>query len=183
MKKGILLVILLLLLLAYLYFDNLAYEREYDQTAVDDFEIKTIPAGKQMITRGSGNYFALADSFFMRLFRYIQKNKVSMTVPVESDLASPGMRFYIGPSQTGKDLTGQDAVEIASLPERRVASLGCRGDYTEANVVAAVTRLQTWVQSQADIEAAGPAYAVFWNGPFRPGFLKRFELHLPIRKR
>ena len=32
-----------------------------------------------------------------------------------------------------------------------------------------------------DLNIDGPHNVVFWNGPFIPGFLKRFEVHLPVR--
>jgi hypothetical protein len=28
--------------------------------------------------------------------------------------------------------------------------------------------------------AAGEAYAIYWNSPFVPGFLKRYEVHVPV---
>ena len=43
--------------------------------------------------------------------------------------------------------------------------------------------LLAWIASQADIEAAGDAYAVFWHGPFTPWFAKRSEVHVPIRSK
>jgi hypothetical protein len=41
-----------------------------------------------------------------------------------------------------------------------------------------------WLERHADQwEAAGEPYAVFWNSPFMPGFLKRSEVHQPLRHR
>jgi len=31
--------------------------------------------------------------------------------------------------------------------------------------------------------ARGDARGIFWNGPFMPGFFKRFEVHLPVVER
>jgi hypothetical protein len=30
-------------------------------------------------------------------------------------------------------------------------------------------------------EAIGEARGIFWNGPFIPGFFKRFEVHIPVQ--
>ena len=32
------------------------------------------------------------------------------------------------------------------------------------------------------IEAAGEAYGVYWNAPYVPFFMKRFEVHVPVKK-
>ena len=33
------------------------------------------------------------------------------------------------------------------------------------------------------VPPAGPAYAVYWNSPFTPWFLKRYEVHVRVRPR
>ena len=33
----------------------------------------------------------------------------------------------------------------------------------------------------AAVEAAGEPYGVYWNAPYVPFFLKRFEVHVPVR--
>ena len=38
-------------------------------------------------------------------------------------------------------------------------------------------------EKNKDFEPAGECYGVYWNGPFIPGFFKRSEVHLPIRKK
>jgi len=43
--------------------------------------------------------------------------------------------------------------------------------------------LMEWFAKNNKYEQDGPAYGVYWNGPFVPGFLKRSEVHIPIRTR
>jgi hypothetical protein len=72
---------------------------------------------------------------------------------------------------------------VVEVQERLVVSLGARGGYSEKNFVEVRDKLQDWLSIQPQLEATGPAYGVFWNGPFLPGFLKRFEVHVPVRRK
>ena len=63
-----------------------------------------------------------------------------------------------------------------SVPKRRVASIGARGSYTQANFDKAKDALLRWV-AENGLTHDGEAYAVYWNGPFTPWFLKTFEVH------
>ncbi|MFP4157510.1 MAG: hypothetical protein ACLFU4_07830 [Opitutales bacterium] len=47
----------------------------------------------------------------------------------------------------------------------------------------AEAELRAWLEQNEEFHAAGEARGIFWNGPFTPGFLKRFEVHLPVIKR
>ena len=55
----------------------------------------------------------------------------------------------------------------------------------EARLGVAVTRglLLAWLAARPDVEAAGAPYGVYWNAPYVPPFLKRFEVHVPVRPR
>ena len=76
--------------------------------------------------------------------------------------------------------TSQDGVEVVQVPERRVAAHGFRGSYSAKNFAEARDTLLAWVKSRPDLKSVGEPYAVYWNGPFTLGFLKRFEVHLPL---
>ncbi len=69
------------------------------------------------------------------------------------------------------------------MPERRVISIGARGSYREANVRKHLVKLEEYLAGQDQYEAIGPAYSVFWNPPYIPWFLRRFEVHIPVRIR
>lgn len=37
-----------------------------------------------------------------------------------------------------------------------------------------------WLAKRADVKAAGEPYAIYWNSPSVPFFLKKSEVHLPV---
>lgn len=159
-----------------------SYESAYQPTPVSKVETKTIPLAKTLTTRSGGDYFDRDNDLFMRLFNYIKKNDIAMTVPVEAALDDADMRFYVGDADWSKAGKNQGAVSVAVVPERLVVSLGGRGSYTKKNVTAVRTQLEQWLEEQGEFKAVGTSYAVFWNGPFTPGFMKRFEIHVPVER-
>ena len=154
----------------------------FEKVEVDDFSIRDLPPARLLVARETGDYFERANKLFKSLFQYIRDNDIKMTTPVEAGLSGAEMRFYVGPD-VRESLPTTDKVQVINVPARKVAALGARGGYSEANVAAAVTRLRSWVESQAAWVPSGDAYAVFWNGPFTPWFMKRFEVHLPVSPR
>jgi len=157
-----------------------SYQRSFDKTAVGAFEVKSLPAAVVLVAAGSGDYFDNANGLFMTLFRYIDRHDVAMTVPVEGHHAPAQMNFYVGSRDQGKGLTDAEGVEVRKLPERTVASHGVRGSYTRENYLAAIARLRGWLNEHPAYGVAGEPYAVYWNGPYVPGFMKRFEVHVPV---
>jgi effector-binding domain-containing protein len=159
--------------------DATAYEQAFSMTPVDMIEIRTLPAARLLATEANGEYFERSDGLFKRLFEYISDNNISMTVPVEGQLDRAEMRFYLG-RDVAPALDDTDSVRVMSVPSRRVVSIGGKGSYTESNVRVLRERLQSWLEAQHEWRAAGDPYAVFWNGPFTPWFMKRFEVHIPL---
>ena len=135
----------------------------FPPTPPDSNEVKTLPAGILLQAAGRGNYFDGADNLFSPLFRY--------------------MLFWVAPAEQNKLAGNEAGVEIITVPPRRVASRGERGGYTRENFIEARTKLLAWVATQPDLAAAGEPYAVYWNAPFVPFFMKRFEVHVPVRTR
>jgi effector-binding domain-containing protein len=66
------------------------------------------------------------------------------------------------------------------VPERRVAAIGIRGSYSRENYEEALTELKGWLAKQPGLRATGEPYAVYWNSPFVPFFLKHSEVHVPV---
>jgi len=171
----------LLFLLSYWFVQPaMAYENIYDRTPVGVIEIKTLPAAVSLETQTTGDYFSSDDALFMRLFRYIDHNDLSMTVPVEADTSPGAMRFFIGSAQIDSMPTDQESVHVRALPERSVVSAGLRGGYTKQLFNQGVNSLRAWLDSNPSWIPAGDPYVVYWNGPFVPGFLKRSEVHIPL---
>jgi effector-binding domain-containing protein len=158
-----------------------AVSEAYPRTSPGDLELKTLPAARWMRTESSTDYFAADNGLFMKLFRYIDSNKIPMTAPVEAGIKPGTMVFYMDDASAKRaDLTETPQVKLSSVPERRVASIGIRGSYSRENYEEALTELRTWLAKRTDVKAAGEPYAVYWNSPFVPFFLKQSEVHIPV---
>jgi effector-binding domain-containing protein len=177
---------LLFLLLPFVPASVMATPEAFPPTPPGRSEIKTLPAGVLLRATAAGSYFDRSDDLFRPLFNYISRQGISMTTPVEATV-EPGepatMSFWVAESQRTRVAGSRDRVEVVEVPARTVASIGVRGSYSAENFRAARERLEAWLQTQADVVPAGPAYAVYWDGPFVPGLFKRAEVHIPVRPR
>ncbi|HRZ87339.1 MAG TPA: heme-binding protein [bacterium] len=162
---------------------SFGYEQAFEKTPVGEIVVRTVPAATVLLTNRQGDYFKESNRLFMSLFRYIDGNKIAMTVPVIGELSSCGMSFFVLGKDLERYLPDNPEVRVVRIPEREVVSYGCRGAYTEKNVTKARARLEQYMLDHPDYLPAGDTYAVFWNGPFTLGFLKRFEVHIPVKKR
>ena len=158
-----------------------AVEEAYPRTAPGDLELKTLPAARWIRTETGKDYFAEDNGLFMRLFRYIDANKIPMTAPVEAGIRPGTMVFYLDAASAKRaDLAETPLVKLASVPERRVAAIGIRGSYSRENYEEALAELKAWLARRTDVKAVGEPYAVYWNSPFVPFFLKQSEVHIPV---
>jgi len=158
-----------------------AVSEAYPRTAPGDLELKTLPAARWMRTESANDYFAADNGLFMKLFRYIDSNKIPMTAPVEAGIKPGTMVFYMDEASAKRaDLAETTQVKLSSVPERRVAAIGIRGSYSRENYEEALTALKAWLAKRTDVKAAGEPYAVYWNSPFVPFFLKQSEVHIPV---
>jgi hypothetical protein len=73
-------------------------------------------------------------------------------------------------------------VERVEKKERVVASVGVRGGYSKESFEVNAERIREWIKTQPGWKAEGEPYVVYWNSPFVIWFLKRSEVHLPVRK-
>lgn len=160
----------------------MAYEFIYQKTPVGKIEIKTLPAARAIAAKMAPRAENMNDSF-MQLFRFIRTNEIPMTIPVEADRESRGaMRFFIGAGVTNRSFASTESVTVIEMPERTVVSLGMRGSYTRKRFLEGVQRLEEWLKANAQWVADGEPSAVYWNGPLTLFFLKRSEVHIPVRK-
>lgn len=159
----------------------LAVSEAYPRTAPGDLELKTLPAARWMRSESSQDYFAADNGLFMKLFRYIDSNKIPMTAPVEAGIKPGSMVFYMDEASAKRaDLAETPQVKLSSAPERRVAAIGVRGSYSRENYEEALAELRAWLAKRTDVKAAGEPYAVYWNSPFVPFFFKQSEVHIPV---
>ena len=120
---------------------------------------------------------------FHNLFGFIQSNDIPMTVPVEADRGEKAtMRFFVATALTNRTFESSDVVSLQILPRRTVVSLGMRGAYTHAHYHDGVKQLEEWLTKNTDWVSDGEGWAVYWSPPFVPNFMKRSEIHLPVRR-
>ncbi len=160
---------------------GMAAEQAFDKTPVGEMRIRELPPARLLSTETDGTYFDKSNQLFGRLFEYIKSNDVAMTVPVEGGLDAAVMRFYTG-STSPETLADTDSVRVVEVPARTVAAIGGSGAYSESNLAEALDKLTLWLEDQVEWRVVGDPYAVFWNGPFTPWFVKRFEVHVPVAR-
>lgn len=160
----------------------MAYESNYPPTEVGVIEVKGLPAARVMEAAGGADYFEGRNGPFMVLFDYIRENDLAMTVPVEADPRPARMRFFVERDHAGALPSGAGGVTVYERPAQLVVSIGQRGAYSRENYDEGLTALRAWLAERPEYEAAGEPYAVYWDGPYKPWFMKRAEVHLPIRR-
>ena len=157
-----------------------AAEKAFPPTEPGKIEVKVLPAGRLLESTGSRDYFNNSGRLFSPLFRYIQQNRISMTTPVEAQINPGKMYFWVAKDQVDKAQNDSANVRVIDVPNRRVASIGSRGAYTQANFDKSKEALLKWIE-QEELVLDGEPYAVYWNGPFTPWFLKTFEVQAQLK--
>ena len=184
MKIILLIVLIIVVLVVVLFSGNIYFvESAFKKAPVGKIVVKSIPEARVLMSEMDGNYYNTKNTLFRALFNYIQDNQVSMTVPVEAEIDSSKMKFYLGTKDKVKDLPERKNVRVVNVPGRTVASIGIRGAYTRGNFEKALKKLEAWLEDNKQYVKKGDAYGVFWDAPFMPWFLKRSEVHIPIIKR
>ncbi len=125
---------------------------------------------------------------FWKLFRHIDKNKISMTAPVEMTYAvakgdeperMQTMAFLYASTDIGR-LGLQGDVEVRDVPAVRVVSSGLRGSDDDAAFERAVVDLRAWLAQHREWIASGPPRVMAWNSPMVRDSERFFEVQLPI---
>jgi len=153
------------------------------------FELRDYPAltvvETPMAQRGSG-----ADRSFMRLFRFISggneaKAKIAMTTPVFmlGSESNATMAFVLPAKMKLSDVPkpADGAVQVRELPAGRFAVLRFSGGRNTRNEAEALTRLRDWLAKEKLSSTGSPVYGYF-DPPWTPGFLRRNEVMLPVKK-
>ena len=158
-----------------------SYESMHEKTPVGEIVIIDLPERIALEASTSMTYFSENNGLFRKLFKYIGKNDISMTTPVEAEIEPGKMRFFVGEQDLKKSFGDSEDVKVRKLVPRKVASIGIRGGYSEERYLKNLKRLNDWVDANESLEIIGLPYGVYWNGPFVPGPFKRSEIHIPIR--
>ena len=158
-----------------------AYETMYERTPLGKIEVKEIPRRIALEATAKGHYFQGNNNLFRTLFRYISKNEVAMTVPVEAEMKPGRMRFFVGRKDAAKRLASKDGVEVREMKALTVVSIGIRGSYSQSRFKRYEEKLEAWLSKNKEYEAVSPPYGVYWNSPLVPGIFKRSEIHLEVK--
>ena len=158
-----------------------AYQKAFQPTAANTIEIKEIDEKYLLIAQQDENYFKSNNTLFRNLFRFISEYDIPMTTPVKAEINPGKMGFYISETDYNKSIDKQSKIKPTRELAYTVISIGKRGKYSENGFQDALTELKRSLKNEKKWEASGPAYAIFWNGPYVPIFMKRFEVHIPIK--
>lgn len=139
------------------------------------YEVRKYEPFTKMVTKS--NY----DSGFSKLFRYISGNnsenkKISMTVPVISDLADPDMAFTM-PRDAGEAPEPVDgSISIVKEPERYYLSYTFRGNKSLERVVFVMADYA----ERRRLKVIGSHKIMTYQGPLTPWFLKTYDVIVEI---
>lgn len=158
----------------------MSYESIFPRTPAGTLEVKTLPARQALVASADGDAFKDRGAAFRKLFAYISDHQVAMSVPVAASASTNEMAFFVGSANTGKPLAAAGCVTVQTIPETTVASIGLRGGYSRSNYGEGLKRLRAWLAFQPAWQPCGEPYAVYWNSPFTPPFLRKSEIHIPL---
>jgi effector-binding domain-containing protein len=149
------------------------------EVAEGPLSIREYPALKIARTRGAED-----GGSFMRLFRYIgganeKGEKISMTTPVLMEKST--MSFVLPEShQKEAPRAGDAAVEITTLPARRMAVCSYSGRPEGTGRAQALEQLRAWLRARKLAWVEEPVYAVY-DGPFTLPAMRLNEVMLPLK--
>jgi len=111
----------------------------------------------------------------------ITPEKIAMTAPVLSDAHS--MSFVMPATYTRKDVPEplDMRVSIQEVPSRELAVIRFRGSASDRDVSLVRERLLASL-ARANISPVGTPFLMRYNSPFTPGFLRRNEVGVEIRR-
>jgi len=160
-----------------------AFNQAFPRTEPGEFDVKVLPAARLLECKGEGNYFHKPNILFGLLLSYIKKRGIAMIEPVEARIEPGTMYFWVADDEAEKAVENSGKVRVIDVEERMVAAMGARGSYSESNYRKAKTALLKWIATENDLQAIGKPYTVYWDGPFKLGILKKFEVHVRVRRK
>lgn len=152
-----------------------------------DFEVRTYPEQNLAQVMRTGSRRTAVQSAFSPLARYIfarnrPGERIAMTAPVLQEPQADGwvVSFIMPAGIMLDDLpTPTGEVRLTTEPARRMAALRFSGAWTDARFDAATERLLDWVSAQG-LEPAGPPAFGYYDDPFKPAFMRRNEVLMPV---
>ena len=155
-------------------------------TPVGDIQVKQYPVYRAAViddeTDGSQS------GMFRPLFNHIQREDIAMTAPVEmtydGDKQASMAFLYRNPTMGSLGSDEEDGrIDVREIDQLTAVSIGVRGRYSEDNYNEALSKLNTWLNENADNwQANGGPRLLGYNSPFVPWFLRYGEVQIPVKE-
>jgi len=169
-----------------------------------DFEIREYEASIVAETLVEDEFEDAGSRAFRKLFNYIsgdnsKQDKIAMTSPVSQEKRSEkiAMTSPVGQRQSGNGwavafmmpasytmetipVPDDPAVVIRPIPAYRAAAVRYSGTWSEKNYRKQLERLRQWMQVN-DLQANGQPVWARYDPPFKPWFMRRNEILIPLR--
>lgn len=170
---------------------------------IEGFELRDYPPVLVAETEVEASFERAGNAAFGRLFRYISGanlgqveiamtapvtqqaggQKIEMTAPVTQQAAGATQRvaFVVPARFTAASVPRptDERVVIREWPARRVAVLRYGGRWTEQNYEQALVKLEAELASRG-LSAVGPPTLARYDPPFKPWFMRRNEVWIPV---
>ncbi len=182
-------------------------EAKYSVVKTEEaFELRDYTSHILAETVVEGDINDASNKAFGRLFAYISgknqsRNKVAMTAPVSQSPASEkismtapvgqqsvgdkwAVSFMMPASYTMASLPKPNdaSVVLREVPARRVASIRYSGLWSEKRYLEHKVQLEAWIRKN-DFVATGEASWARYDPPFKPWFMRRNEILIPVGKK
>jgi SOUL heme-binding protein len=113
-----------------------------------------------------------------------QSAKIAMTAPVtQSGKGGEWVVGFIMPPEYSRATLPKPVdprIAIRTIPARRMAVVTFSGNAKDDDLARQQTALEGFITSQK-LAQRGPAQFAFYDPPFKPGFLRRNEVMIPVR--
>lgn len=156
-------------------------------TSIGEIELKSYPAYRIATTDRTAQ---LPESLlFWRLFFHIQRNKISMTAPVEMTMGDgekqrvEAMGFLYQSTEIGQTGT-EGVVNVTDVPAQLAISIGLRGEMEKDAIADAAERIEKWLTEHAnEYEPVGELRVLGYNSPSMASEKKLYEVQRVILRR
>lgn len=155
-----------------------------------EFEVRNYAAHVLAETLVEGSFDKVGNKAFMRLFKYITDNNTSqqnivMTSPVSQQKIkdSWAVSFTMPATATLETLPipKDPLIKLRQVPARYLAVIRYSGLWTEKGYLENKAKLEGWIEQKGYVLVGEPVWARY-NPPFKPWFLRRNEVLLPIQQ-
>jgi hypothetical protein len=150
------------------------------------FELREYAAHRAAPRRVPPDFERAGNVAFRRLFDYISGEQIAMTAPVTQARDAGGYRVaFVVPSKYTSATVPQPLdprIEIREVPARLVAAWTYTGRWTTGNYQDAEQALRAEI-ARRGLEPAGEPILARYDPPFKPWFMRRNEVLIPVRRK